>query len=333
MNNINIGIIGASAIAPLAVSEPAALLPEVTVAAVAARGQHRANDFAVAHDIETAYGTYEELIADPGIDAVYVATPNAAHFKWVMEAVSAGKNVLCEKPLAMNVEQAEQVRQAAEAAGLIVSEAFHYYYHPAFRRVLEIIRSGELGALQTAHIDFHFDARQRPEDIRWSAPLGGGALLDLGCYAVHAARSIFGSEPLSVDAALTLVESGVDGAVAAEMIFGPGQSCSFSCSLTSDEQYSELVIAGSEGSLTLNHPFTPHWGHELRMTTAHDIRTETTSLETTYLFQLREFAAAILGKSPLLLPLSDAVANARVLDSLFMAASRTTRATNSDIPR
>ena len=168
-----------------ALIEPAASVPEVTVAAVAARDKSRADAFALRHGIPAAYGSYEDLLADPDIDAIYNPLPNSLHGPWTLRAIAAGKHVLCEKPFASNSDEAAQVADAAAASGLVVMEAMHYRYHPLTRRLSELV--AELGPVQHLQCWTSF-AIADPGDIRYDFDLGGGALMDGGCYAIDCLR-------------------------------------------------------------------------------------------------------------------------------------------------
>ena len=183
------GTLGSSRISLPAFIEPAASVPEVTVAAVAARDKPRADAFALRHGIPAAYGSYEELLADPDIDAIYNPLPNSLHGPWTLRAIAAGKHVLCEKPFASNADEAAQVAAAAAASGLVVMEAMHYRYHPLTRRLSELV--AELGPVQHLQCWTSF-AIADPDDIRYDFDLGGGALMDGGCYAIDCLRLLGG---------------------------------------------------------------------------------------------------------------------------------------------
>jgi len=173
-------------------------VPEVTVAAVAARDSSRAEGFALRHAIPKAYGGYDEMLADPDIDAVYNPLPNSLHGPWTLKALAAGKHVLCEKPFASNAAQAQQVADAAAASGLVVMEAMHYSYHPLIQRLRDLV--AELGPVQHIQCWTSF-VIEDPDDIRYDYDLAGGALMDGGCYAIDCLRLLGGGDP-SVSGAL-----------------------------------------------------------------------------------------------------------------------------------
>ena len=191
MDLLRIGTLGSSRISEAALIDPAASVPEVTVAAVAARDKSRADAFALRHGIPAAYGSYEDLLADPDIDAVYNPLPNSLHGPWTLRAIAAGKHVLCEKPFASNADEAARVADAAAASGLVVMEAMHYRYHPLTRRLSELV--AELGPVQHLQCWTSF-AIKDPDDIRYDFDLGGGALMDGGCYAIDCLRLLGAGE-------------------------------------------------------------------------------------------------------------------------------------------
>lgn len=191
---IRIGILGAARIAPTALIKPARRIAGVEVVAIAARDRSRAESFAQKHSIATVHDSYEALLADGDIDAVYNPLPNGLHGHWNLAAIQAGKHVLSEKPFAANAEEAKLVALAATSSSVVVMEAFHYRYHPYIERVLEIISSGELGTIRRIETKMCIPLPMR-NDIRYDISLAGGALMDVGCYAIHQARTLAGSEP------------------------------------------------------------------------------------------------------------------------------------------
>ena len=185
---IRIGILGAARIAPQALIRPARSQANVEIVAVAARDRDRAAAFAGKHGIPRVHDSYEALLADPEIDAVYNPLPNSLHAEWTIRALQAGKHVLCEKPMAANADEAAEMAKVADETGLVLFEAFHYRYHPLALRAKAIIDAGEIGALR--HIDAQFCTLMlRPNDIRLRYDLGGGALMDLGCYTINMIRT------------------------------------------------------------------------------------------------------------------------------------------------
>ena len=190
---LKIGVLGAARITPGALIKPARRTGRAEVVAVAARDVDRARAYAKKNKIPRVADSYEALLADPELDAVYIPLPNGLHGHWTVAALRAGKHVLCEKPFTANADEARQVAEAAAAhPGLVVMEAFHYEYHPMTRRLVEIVQSGELGIIK--EIDIAFAAPlARPGDIRYQLDLAGGAMMDMGCYPISLLRLLAAS--------------------------------------------------------------------------------------------------------------------------------------------
>ncbi|KAH9479443.1 D-xylose 1-dehydrogenase (NADP(+)) 2 [Psilocybe cubensis] len=196
---LKFGILGAARIAPNALIIPAKTHPEVVVYAVAARSLAKAQAFAKKHGIEKAYEGYQALLDDPEVDVVYNPLPNMLHFEWTMKALAAGKHVLNEKPSADTADETREMFEFAEKKGLILLDAYHYRFHPALHRFKEIVQSGEIGKVKHVDVDMILPQSMFSEgDIRYDYSLGGGALMDLGCYAVNCIRYTASSEPTSV---------------------------------------------------------------------------------------------------------------------------------------
>ena len=191
---LRIGLMGAAKIAPSAIVAPCKASTNATVTAIGARDRARAEAFATKHGIPRIHDTYDALLADPDIDAVYIPLPNGLHGKWAIKAVQAGKHVLCEKPLAANEAEAQAMTDAAGQAGRVLMEAFHYRYHPLAQRMKDIVGSGELGETREIYSTMCFPLPLFG-DIRYNFALGGGAMMDAGCYTVHMARLVGGGEP------------------------------------------------------------------------------------------------------------------------------------------
>ena len=178
---LRIGILGAAAIAPAAIVRPARETPGVEVLAVAARDPARAASFASRHGIDRVHGSYDALLADPEIDAVYIPLPNGLHGAWTRKAIDAGKHVLCEKPFTANATEAAEVAELADSSDRVVMEAFHWRYHPLMQRLIDLVASGDLGEITTLDAGFCFPLL-KPHDIRWSRALAGGSLMDAGRF-------------------------------------------------------------------------------------------------------------------------------------------------------
>ena len=254
---VRIGVLGAARIAPSALINPARENADVVVAAVAARDASRAQAFAVKHDITRVHDSYEALIADPDLDAVYNPLPNGLHGRWTRAALAAGKHVLCEKPFTANAAEAREIAELAAKSDRVVMEAFHYRYHPLTLRIEQIIASGELGKLERVEAALCFPL-PRFSDIRYNYSLAGGATMDAGCYAVHMVRTFGGSTPEVVAAQAKLRNPQVDRAMVAELRFARGHTGGVRCSMWSSRllQISAHVV-GDQGELRVLNPVTP----------------------------------------------------------------------------
>lgn len=317
---IRIGVLGAARIAPAALIAPAAGNVEVQVAAVAARDLDRAQGFAAKHGIDRAYGSYDELLADPDLDAVYNPLPNGLHGRWTRAAIAAGKHVLCEKPFTANAEEAATIAELAASSDRVVMEAFHYRYHPLTRRVEEIIESGELGKLTHVEAAVCFPL-PKFSDIRYDYSLGGGAMMDAGCYAVHLVRTFGGGTPKVVSAQAKLHNPRIDRAMTAELRFLGGHTGRVRASLWSSHllQMSARVI-GDRGELRVLNPILPSLFHRLTVRTANTSRSERLSRRPSYEYQLTAFADAVLRGQPVKTSPQDALENMTVIDGIYCAA-------------
>ena len=305
MDLLRIGTLGSSRISQPALIEPAASVPEVTVAAVAARDKSRADAFALRHGIPKAYGSYEDLLADPDIDAIYNPLPNSLHGPWTLRAIAAGKHVLCEKPFASNADEAAQVADAAAASGLVVMEAMHYRYHPLTRRLSELV--AELGPVRHLQCWTSF-AIADPDDIRYDFDLGGGALMDGGCYAIDCLRLLGASERQSEPAVTGALADPVapdprgaaaDRSMAVRLAFPGGATGWFESSFTMDGEFRadvHAICAG--GQVRLENFIFPHQGRLVATRNGSVVADEQGGGDSTYVGQLRAFAAAIAEGDP-----------------------------------
>jgi predicted dehydrogenase len=317
---LRIGVLGAAKIVPNALTKPAKVVDGVEVTAVAARDEARARGFAAEHGIPRVLGSYQELVEDPDIDAVYVPLPNGLHGRWTIAALAAGKHVLCEKPFTANAEEAEQVAAAADASGLVVMEAFHWRYHPLAQRMVDIIRSGELGEVRHVETAMCFPLA-KGSDIRWNPALAGGSLMDTGCYAVHWARTLAGEEPEVTAATAKLCAPGIDRFARVELRFPSGATGRVTAAMWSARVLQlSARVEGTEGSLSVLNPIAPQHFHRMTVRTAAGKRRERIAGDSTYVHQLRAFVAAVVDGTPTLTPPSESVANMRVLDAAYRAA-------------
>lgn len=318
---LRIGILGAAAIAPAALVAPARRLPGVAAAAIAARNPDRAAAFARKHAIPTVHAGYAELLADPSLDAVYIALPPSHHARWAAAALDAGKHVLCEKPFTANAEQAAALaRQAAAPGAPLLVEAFHNRYHPIVRRAQEIVAGGELGEVERVEAAFCMPMRRR-RDIRLHYELAGGAMMDMGGYCVSLIRGLTGLEPDVLSAQAELGPPQVDRRMAAELALPNGGAAHLECALRPWELPRLYVrVQGSRGSLALLNPVLPHLFYRLEVRSPAGRRRERWGEQSTYWYQLAAFAAACRGEGRMATDAADAVRNMQVIDAVYRAA-------------
>ncbi|MBP2472669.1 putative dehydrogenase [Crossiella equi] len=321
---LRIGVLGAARIAPDALVKPAREVPGVQVAAVASREVARAEAFAAKHHVERVYGDYEALLEDASLDAVYIPLPNGLHGRWTLAALGRRKHVLCEKPFTANATEAAGVAAAALGSGRVVMEAFHYRYHPLFRRAVEIVASGELGTVTDISTAVCFPL-PKFSDIRYRYDLAGGAQMDAGCYAVHMARTLglaaADGEPEVVSATARLRTPEVDRAMRAQLRFPAGHTATVLCSLWSASLLRlSARVRGEKGELRLLNPVAPQYGHRLTVRAGGNKRVERFAKRASYTHQLEAFVAAVRGEGPVLTPPADSVANMAVIDGIYRAA-------------
>lgn len=324
---IRIGVLGAAAIVPMALTNPARSVPEAQVLAIAARDPKRARAFARKHHIPRVHQTYHDLLADPEIDAVYNPLPNSLHAEWTIRALRAGKHVLCEKPFASNVSEAEDMAGTADETGLVLSEAFAYRYHPLTARVKEIIASGELGDIRHIEAQFCF-LLPSPKNIRFNYELAGGALMDCGCYPVSLIRHLAEAEPTVDRAEASLFTSEVDHKMSADLSFTDGRTAHLVCDMLSPNLFrSFLRVEGDSGQLRVINPYHPHWFNWLSVRGRNTSYSGQIRGENAYTLQLRAFMEAIRDQRKLNTDPADAVGTMRVIDSIYAKAGLKRRGT------
>jgi len=313
-------VLGAARIAPSALIKPAKDNPDVVVSAVAARDGARARAFAAENKIPRVHDSYEALIADPDLDAIYNPLPNGLHGKWTRAALGAGKHVLCEKPFTANAVEAREIADVAAKSNRVVMEAFHYRYHPLALRTEQILASGALGKLRRVEASLCFPL-PKFSDIRYNYALAGGALMDAGCYAVHMVRTFGGSTPEVVSARAKLRDPQIDRAMTAELKFAEGHTGQVRCSMWSMRLLEiSTRIVGERGELSLFNPVTPHFIHRLAIRLPEGRRVERFPRRTSYAYQLDAFAAAVLRGEPVKTTPEDAIENMTVIDAIYRAA-------------
>lgn len=319
-STINIGILGAARVAAYAMMAPAREVDGVTVRTVAARDLKRAEAFAAAHGIQHVHSSYDALIGDPAVDLVYIATPPAFHAVNALKALRAGKHVLVEKPFAMDATEAREVLVAAERAGRRVFEAFHYRHHALWHRVVALLRGGAVGRINSLDAAFHAPIAQVAGEFRWDASLGGGALMDLGCYPLQWVRVATGEEPV-VESASMRRNNGVDVATEARLSFPGGALAKIACSMDADAFAASLKIVGERGSITIDNPLAPHFGHRLVVDSNGSSVTEKVEGVSTFAAQLQAVAATLRNGVPFPLAADDPVRSMASIDAVRVAAS------------
>jgi predicted dehydrogenase len=296
-----------------------------TIAAIASRDLARAREIAAQVKIPTAYGSYEELLADPTIDAVYNPLPNQFHVPWSVRAAEAGKHVLCEKPVAMNRAEAESLLAVRDRTGVLIGEAFMIRSHPQWLRTRALIEEGRIGALRSVVAFFSYH-NTNPANIRNQPECGGGALYDIGCYCIHSARCTFAEEPTRVCGLIDRDPTfRTDRLTSALLDFPSGQAI-----FTSSTQlvpWQRVLFFGTKGRIEIEIPFNapPDRPTRLSIDDARDlfgsgIATETFPIVDQYTLQGDAFSRAILEGTPLPVSLEDAVANMAVIDAIFASA-------------
>jgi predicted dehydrogenase len=317
---LRIGTLGAARIAPAAIVRPAREVDEAELTAVAARDPARAEAFAKKHGIPKVHRSYDDLLADPDIDAVYNPLPNGLHAEWTMKALAQGKHVLCEKPFTANATEAEEVARAAEGTGLVLMEAFHYRYHPLARRMHEVCANGELGRLR--HVET-WSCIPLPlfKDIRWQYDLGGGSLMDIGCYGVHQLRTAGGPEPEVTRAEVKLRSPSVDRWIRAELQWPEGHTGRLTAAMWSSTLFKLAVrVTGEDGELRILNPTGPQFYHRFVIRKGGEKRAEKFPRKHTYTYQLEAFTGAVLRGEPVITNPTDSIQNMRVIDAMYAAA-------------
>jgi xylose dehydrogenase (NAD/NADP) len=281
-----------------------------TVTAVASRDRERAAAFAGRFGIETVHGTYDDLLADPNVDAVYIGLPNSLHHAMTMKSLAAGKHVLCEKPYTRHPDEVEMAFAEAAARRLYLMEAFMWRHRPQVRRFVELL--GEIGELRAIRARFSFVLRNL-DDVRLDPNLDGGALMDVGCYSISGARLIAGEEPIHVFGEQKLAASGVDEEFAGLLRFPSGVVAQISCGFTSEGRSLEAI--GSRATLSIRDPWLGETGGV--MLDGKDVPVQDADA---YRLELENLSDAILGKGEPLLGRDDARGQARTIEALYRSA-------------
>ncbi len=296
------------------------------IVAIASRDPMRGRRVADAYGIPTLHASYEALLADPAVDAVYIPLPNHLHAEWAIAAARAGKHVLCEKPLATTSADAERMAAAAETAGVALMEAFMYRQHPSWVAVRELLAAGRIGQLVAVQSWFSF-FNDDPANIRNIVAAGGGALYDIGCYCVNLSRMLLGAEPTRVTSSITRDPIGGTDTVVTAILEFPAGVATFTVS-TRAEDDQRVHVHGSSGRISVEIPFNipPDRPTRIHVASGGDppvapnVETLTFPPADPYTVEAAAFAAAVLEGRPVAVPPADAIANLRVIEAIFNAA-------------
>jgi predicted dehydrogenase len=296
----------------------------VRVVAIASRELARAQAQALELGVDRAHGSYDALLADPSVDAVYVSLPNELHHEWSLRAIAAGKHVLCEKPYSRNAEDVQTAFAAAEAAGVVLAEALMWRHHPQTLRLSALVSGGSIGDLRMLRAAFSFPLSD-PRDARLLEDSAGGGLMDVGCYCISAARMLAG-EPLAVTAQQVSAPSGIDRRLVATLMHDDEVLTHFDCALDLPDR-SELEVIGSDGVLRVSDPWNcVATGIELAVGARRREHFDITQANP-YCCELDDFAEAVAGEHPPRLGLADALGQARTIDAVLSAAASGRRVT------
>ncbi|TBN12679.1 Gfo/Idh/MocA family oxidoreductase [Agrobacterium cavarae] len=321
------GVLGCAGIAAKAVIPAIQSSRLGRVAAIASRDAEKASAMATRFGIEKSYGSYEDLLSDPDIDAIYNPLPNHLHVPMTIKALEHGKPVLCEKPIALNAAQASELAEAQKAANLPVAEAFMVRHHPQWKKARAMVAEGRLGDVRAIQTIFAYYLDD-PKNVRNQADIGGGGLFDVGCYAINTARFLFDAEPLR---AIALMENdpvfGTDRLTSGLLAFPEGRQLAFTCS-TQLSLTQKVTVLGTRGRLEIPIPFNAPAdqqtmlifddGRDLAGGGRQEIVIEHVDQ---YREQVDAFAEAVLSGTPLETGLDDAIANMKAIDALFRSAT------------
>jgi predicted dehydrogenase len=320
---LKIGVIGAARITRDALIKPSRTVDGVEVVAIAARDRQKATDAAAKHGIPMVFDSYEALLADPEIDAVYIPTPNGLHGRWTLAAIGAGKHVLCEKPFTANADEARKVATAAKASNVVVMEAHHTSHHPQTKRAAEIVRSGMLGQLESAEAAF-IVPMPPSTDIRWNLALAGGSLMDLGCYPVRWLRDVLGVVP-TVTAATASDRDGIDASMDARLDYAGVAGRVRAAMWTTPPLLIEASVRGSAGVMKVRMPFAPQVKGKISVD-GPDLRLrEKADPHASYAYQLEAFRDAVVAGGPNITDAHAAIETMQTIDDIYRAAGMEVR--------
>jgi D-xylose 1-dehydrogenase (NADP+, D-xylono-1,5-lactone-forming) len=320
MRRLRWGILSTANIGRVAVIPAIQASTNGEVVAIGSRDAGRARAFGEAAGIPVRHGSYQALVDDPSVDAIYLPVPNSLHREWTIKAAERGKHVLCEKPMALSAAECREMGRAATANGVKLMEAFLYRFHPRTRRVVELVRSGSVGELRVLRSAFTFRL-SRPNNIRLDPDLGGGALMDVGCYCVNLSRTVAGVEPVEAQAWANWGPTGVDVELTGALRFPSGVVAQFDCAL-SLERREWFEIAGTDATLRVDAAYLPGTDE----VTIEESRGRAPAIEhrvsgaDEYREMVEHFADAVLHDRAVRYPPAEAAANMRVIEALYRSA-------------
>ena len=318
MANIGIGILGAARITERALVHPAQVTPQCQLTAIAARDRTRAEAYADKHGVAQVFETYDEVVSADQVDLIYNPLPINLHAEWTIKALQAGKHVLCEKPFAMNADEARAMLAAAEASGKRLIEAFHYRYHPAFETCLTWLAGDEIGDVREIQATFDVQIKDNGTEIRHRVETGGGAMMDLGCYPLHWALTVMGEGPSAIEASATLTHSGVDESLSADLTFASGAHARLTTNMAMGTPLrADMKLIGSKGEIEFINPLAPHQGARLRTLKGREAEISPIS---TYTYQLASVLRAIQLDTPLPTEGEMILRQQQALDDIYAAA-------------
>lgn len=314
------GVLGAAEIARKATIPAIHASVNSEVVAVASRDLARAQQFCQALQTPKAYGSYEALLADPEIDAVYIPLPHHLHCEWTVHAAQAGKHILCEKPMAMNAAEVQKMVDAVKANQVLLMESFMYRFHPKTCQIVERVRSGALGKLKYIQASLSFTL-ENPEDFRWHPQFGGGALMDVGCYCVNLARTVTDAEPLEVQALAAWSESGVDEHLVATLRFPAEVFVHFDCGFVLPRREAYQIV-GSQGWINSPQQAIEPFMDEVFYTEeiGGEAKTHKVAGVSDYRLMIEQFARCVLDAEASPYPPEEALGNARAIEALMNSA-------------
>ncbi len=293
-----------------------------SLVAVASRDAERARAYANERGIPRSYGSYEELISDPEIDCVYISVPNAMHALWAHEALEAGKHVLCEKPLAPTVAEAKRLFETAKRHDRVLMEGFMYRHHPQTQRARQLLREGAVGQLQAMRLSFNFKTNDPSTDVRYSAELSGGALLDVGSYCVSFCTYVMGAAPTEVGGFTRNTDSGVEEGFVGQMRFDGDVLAVFDVSLFTAPDIG-ITAVGTEGKLRIQTPWYPHKPpQQIQIDRDDGSWIEDCPGDNAYKLEIVNLCAAALGQEEPLITEIETLRNLQTLERLAESAGR-----------